>query len=216
MVALSTKSAFVKLAKLFKMADNSTPSSTHDTVGIVYQNIVPFERQYLRPVAATTCQNERVRRRRKYNSTFDGTVEPYTRDRRMLSQLIDRKTDIPQNFETSNHLDHIWMLHHFFQVASATRWFSWNSDRIIDVNPVQRIGYLPNMNVSPTSDSAVYKTLEIALKIADECGQKFIVVTYDLAIASKAYRIQADVAPALDRVFISLGAFHIQLSFFKV
>lgn len=194
----------------------SGKNTLHDTVGIVYQNIVSVEKQDLSTVAAAMSQNETGRWRRKYYSAFDDTVEPYLRERRMLSQLVDRKADIPKNLEISIHLDHIWMLHHFFHVDSATRWFSWNSERIIDLNPVQKIGYLPNINISPTSDAAVHKTLEIALKIADECGQKYIVVTYDLAIASKAYRIQADVAPAFDRVFISLGAFHIQLSFFKV
>lgn len=194
----------------------SGKNTLHDTVGIVYQNIIPSEEQDAGTVATTMNQTETGRRRRKYYSAFDGTVEPYITERRMLPQLVDRETDMPKNLEMSNHMDHIWMLHHFFHFDSATRWFSWNSDRIADLNPVQRIGYLPNMNMSPTSDAAVHKTLEIALKIADECGQKYIVVTYDLAIASKAYRIQADVAPAFDRVFIALGAFHIQLSFFKV
>lgn len=70
--------------------------------------------------------------------------------------------------------------------------------------------------MSPTSDAVVLKTLQIALNIADECEQKHIVVTYDLAIACKAYKIQADMVPEFDRIFITLGAFHIELSFFKV
>lgn len=70
--------------------------------------------------------------------------------------------------------------------------------------------------MSPTSDAVVLKTLKTALAIAKECGQQHIIVTYDLAIASKAFKIQADMSPTFDNVFIALGAFHIQLSFFKV
>lgn len=86
----------------------------------------------------------------------------------------------------------------------------------LDKNPVQKIGYLPNLNMSPTSDSVVQKTLKMAQDIARECNQEHIIVTYDLAIAAKAYKIQATMSPAFDNVFINLGAFHTQMSFFKV
>lgn len=70
--------------------------------------------------------------------------------------------------------------------------------------------------MSPTSDAVVKKTLETALTIAEECSQEYIIVTYDLAIACKAYKIQADQAPAFDRILITLGSFHNELSFVKV
>lgn len=73
--------------------------------------------------------------------------------------------------------------YHALEIDGATRWFEWNSERIIDTNPIQKIGYLPNLNASPTSDSVVMKTLQMAIDIADECPRKYIVLTYDLAIA---------------------------------
>lgn len=107
------------------------------------------------------------------------------------------------------------MFYHYFNVDGNERWFDWNAARIVDQNPVQKIGYLPNINMSPTSDSVVLKTLQMAQEIAKECGQMQIIVTYDLAIAAKAYRIQADMSPAYDNIFINLGAFHTEMSFFK-
>lgn len=202
-----------------KFVETSSGKDTlHDTVGIVYQNIVHTNEMSEIVAAVPTSQREceSSRKRRNYLSAFDGTVEPYIRNSQSLPSLIKQANDVPENLHTAINLNHLWMLHHALDISGASRWFSWNSQRAIDANPMQKIGYLPNMNMSPTSDAVVLKTLRTALKIADECEQKFIVVTYDLAIASKAYKIQADMAPALDRIFITLGAFHTELSFFKV
>ena len=54
-----------------------------------------------------------------------------------------------------------------------------------------------------------------ALKIAEECRQENIIVTYDLAIAKMAMQIQLIEKPKFDALFINLGAFHIEMAFFK-
>ena len=53
------------------------------------------------------------------------------------------------------------------------------------------------------------------MQLAEECDQKYISVTYDLAIAKLALCIQAEEAPKFDNIFIQLGHFHITMSFFK-
>ena len=50
----------------------------------------------------------------------------------------------------------------------------------------------------------------------EESGKPQIAVTYDLAIAKMAMEIQREETPTYDDLFIGLGAFHIELSFFKV
>ena len=72
------------------------------------------------------------------------------------------------------------------------------------------------INQSPTSDSVVAETLNRAQKVAIECGKESVAVTYDLAIAKKAMQIQSTENPIYDNVFINLGRFHIEMSFFKV
>ena len=52
------------------------------------------------------------------------------------------------------------------------------------------------------------------MNIANEIGQDFAVVTYDLNIAVKAYSIQAIESPMFDKLLIMLGNFHIELAFF--
>ena len=69
--------------------------------------------------------------------------------------------------------------------------------------------YLPQINLSPTSNAVVVETLKRTLSIANECGRKTIAVTYDLAIAKLALQIQHEEKPTFDRVFIALGSFHI-------
>ena len=54
-----------------------------------------------------------------------------------------------------------------------------------------------------------------SLKLATECGKSSIAVSYDLAIAKMALRIQAKEAPLYDNILIAIGAFHIKLAFFN-
>ena len=67
---------------------------------------------------------------------------------------------------------------------------------------------------SPTSSDVVRETMVRTLKIAQEANQEFAVVMYDLAIAQKAYTIQALEAPRFKNLLILLGNFHLELAFF--
>ena len=51
--------------------------------------------------------------------------------------------------------------------------------------------------------------------MANETGQEYGVVTYDLAVALKAYSIQALDAPLFDKLLIMLGNFHLEMAFSK-
>ena len=52
------------------------------------------------------------------------------------------------------------------------------------------------------------------MNVAKETGQDYAVVTYDLAIALKAYAIQSLDSPLFDKLLIMLGIFHIELAFY--
>lgn len=79
-------------------------------------------------------------------------------------------------------------MQHALEREHAKKWYAWHSERTGNSNPVQKIGYLPIINASPTSEAVVLKTLGMSLKLTHECNQNYIVVTYDLAIASKAHK----------------------------
>lgn len=207
---LNTHVAFDNFDKFVETA--SGKNTLHDTVGIVYQNIeehVPVSHE------ETIGRQHGDKRRRKYESSFDSSVVPYIRGNQRSQSLVGEPPTVPHNLQNAAHLDHLYMFHHALNATAGQRWFSFNSERVEDQNPVHKIGYLPNINFSPTSDSVVKKTLEVAQSVAIECDQQYIICTYDLAIAAKAYRIQLDLSPQFDNVFITLGAFHTELSFFK-
>lgn len=196
----------------------SGKDTLHDTVGIVYQNVVPENYTQMDNIASTdSCMddknNDSNRRRGKYYSNFNCSIEPYLKPGQKPSLVLNGKDPIfPDLWQKAANMNNLWMMNHAFNLNETKRWFAWNSERLVDSNPIQNIGYLSNLNMSPTSDAVVLKTLQIA----QECNQTYIIVTYDLAIASKAYRIQTNLAPRFDNVFVTMGAFHIQLSFFKV
>lgn len=121
----------------------------------------------------------------------------------------------PDNLQAMINLDRIWMMRNALDVKGFSRWFYWNSERIHDDNPLQRIGYLPQINASPTSDAVVKKTMDISLDIKNECNQEYIIVSYDLAIASRALRIQKEMQPLYNNLFICVASFHTEMSMFK-
>lgn len=54
-----------------------------------------------------------------------------------------------------------------------------------------------------------------AQKAASECDQRYIQITYDLAIAKVVLQIQFTEHPKFENVFIHLGSFHIMMAYFK-
>ncbi|XP_014678737.1 PREDICTED: uncharacterized protein LOC106818551, partial [Priapulus caudatus] len=67
---------------------------------------------------------------------------------------------------------------------------------------------------SPTRNDVVKETMKRSMKVACETNQDYAVVTYDLAVALKAYSIQSLEAPMFDRLLIMLGNFHLELAFY--
>ncbi len=90
-------------------------------------------------------------------------------------------------------------------------WMGWNSCISEDHLPQQAIGYMKNICLPPTRLDVVAETLKVSQKVAEECGQPYVIITYDLVVAKPALKIQEEEAPQYDNVFICFGAFHIIL-----
>ena len=50
--------------------------------------------------------------------------------------------------------------------------------------------------------------------VAEECGEKYAIVHYNLGIAKPALQIQAQESPRYDNVFICIGIFHLAMAYF--
>ena len=71
---------------------------------------------------------------------------------------------------------------------------------------------MKNISLPPTQLDGVAEMLRVSQKVAEECGEQYAIVTYDLAIAKPALQIQAQESPTFDNVFICFGTFHIVLA----
>lgn len=83
-----------------------------------------------------------------------------------------------------------------------------------DRPPVQKIPYMDPFPDSPTRNDVVQETTKRSLQVARETNQEYAVVTYDLAVAMKAYSIQSIEASLFDRLLIMFGNFHLELAFY--
>ena len=109
-------------------------------------------------------------------------------------------------------LDFMWLL----QTSSKkTPLFTGFFSRFVtDCLPQTVITYMDPISQPPTRNDVVQETMVRSLKVANETKQSYAVVSYDLAVALKAYSIQALQASEFDKLIILLGNFHLELAYF--
>jgi hypothetical protein len=73
---------------------------------------------------------------------------------------------------------------------------------------------MENINLPPTRLDVVAQTLKQFQRVAMECQQQYVVVSYDLAVAKLAMQVQCTEAPIYDNVFICFGQFYILMTYF--
>ena len=97
-----------------------------------------------------------------------------------------------------------------FRISSEKipMWRGWNSLTVEDKLPVQNIGYMQVIPASPTQLNVVHLTMQQAELVRKECGERYMLTTYDLAVSKPALRIQETESPKLDKLFIETGPFH--------
>ena len=120
---------------------------------------------------------------------------------------------IPTNLKKVQIRDTVWMILSTLK-DKIPMWAAWNS--LLTVYPLlqQPICYLQNISLPPTHNDVVCETMRIAQRVAAECNEKYVVVTYNLGIAKPASQIQAQESSQFDNVFIMFGTFHIQMAYF--
>ena len=132
----------------------------------------------------------------------------------MIGRLTPVQLDQPppQNCSLLQMIDVLYLLSHVFHVPNTPSWTGFNCRIIEDNSPKQKVSYLTPINLSPTNVSVVAYTMEQAQNVGKECGQTYVQVIYDLAIA---YKIQATEGLKFSNLFIHLGSFHLMMAFFK-
>ena len=74
---------------------------------------------------------------------------------------------------------------------------------------------MQNIRLPRTREDVVKETLKRSQAVAKECGDKYAIVTYDLAVAKIARQIQIQNSPKFGDCFIQFSQFHTILSLFS-
>ena len=180
-----------------------------DTVGICYQNL---------PLVITGGSEapnllaETHKRSRSFQYQ-ERSLEPY-RKKPKMSTFSYEVTEVPtpRDLAQLEHRDILWMMS--MALMKTPMWSGWNSLVTEDYSPQQKVLYLENITLPPTRNDVVLETMKMSQQIARECGEEFMIVHYDLAIAKPALQIQSAEAPRFDNLFIAFGPFHITLAYF--
>ena len=91
----------------------------------------------------------------------------------------------------------------------------WNTKKHTETSPQKLVCYIKQTQLSPTWANLVKETLKRSQVVAEECGPKYSLVTYGLAIAKIVKRIQCEETPQLTNVYIMFGSFRIEMAFFS-
>ena len=123
---------------------------------------------------------------------------------------------IPESYQQAKINDLLWMIQFSILPKSTPMWVGWNAQHRINKKATEKIWYLPAINQSPTSTEVIKETMKRAQQLTKECGKREIALTYNLAIAKMVMEIQIEEAPTFDKIFITLGSFHIDMAFFSM
>lgn len=99
---------------------------------------------------------------------------------------------------------------------SVPGWSGYNAILYPDLPPSSCIGYCPMIEGPSTDFSTVYTVLKHAQKISESVGQAEAVITFDLAIYTKAKQIQMRFPEKFSNTVIRLGGFHVALNFLSL
>jgi len=181
----------------------------HATVGICYQNYV-VERSEINDSVITTHSGRNRRR-------FDGREREIVPLHRQLSKAKFHLSPPGNQRElmaavAQQMIDFYWLM--LSQEVPQPLFVGFFSQFVNDFLPKQKITYMDPIPASPTRNDVVKETMKRSMKVAVETNQDYAIVTYDLAVALKAYSIQSLEAPLFDRLLIMLGNFHLEMAFY--
>lgn len=194
-------------------------NTLHDTVGIIYQDITDDS---ISTAAAETriCTSAHgsQRRRRAYDAA-PFYIQHYSKQPTLIETLSPLEDLLKvASCESENVFRNIyfaWMTAHCLAIPKVPMWIGANNLIYEDKSNQQQVCYLTTINQSPTHAAVVRETMLRSLKAAEELGEEYMQVTYDLGIAKIAMQIQATEKPSFDKVFIHLGVFHVLLAYYK-
>lgn len=197
--------------------------SLHDTMGIFYQSIDLLaeeidddQAQPPQPTEAGASTSRRKCKRKLDVPPVD--IAPYRKRPRMetFDYANTEYSQLPDISDRARKLDSLFLLSHIdSQKTDVPMWGGFNARIHQDRLKKQVVHYMPNLNQPITKNEVVADTMRTALKCAEECGQTYGLVTYDLDVAKTAHKIQVTDQAEFNNLFIMFGVFHILMCLFR-
>ena len=198
----------------------------HATVGHTYQNVLQDDEQAnSNPIAFREKRNRRsfvgnereipAFKKSLHSAEFISPTAAATSDTVGSALSTPARTTVGESDECHVHLK-VLDLYWFWKLMEGNTplYAGFMSKYIEDPLPLQRICYMDPISRSPTNNDVVRETMIRTMNVANETGQEYAVVTYDLQVALKAYSIQAIETPMFDKLLVMLGHFHVELAFY--
>ena len=196
-------------------------NSLHITVGIAYQSVIQQQtmgdddaEQEQGPPSSSVAGRPR--------RSFEGAekiIPPFHTNLELAKFKFEETdqdklndSDIGYVLIRAKSLDFAWLVMSFNEQLPLFNGFY--SQLVNDPLPLTVVAYMDPISQPPTRNDVVQETMLRSLKVADETKMPYHPVTYDLAVALKAYSIQSLKSPTFDRLIILLGHFHVELAFF--
>ncbi|MES9950704.1 MAG: hypothetical protein ABW118_17235 [Candidatus Thiodiazotropha sp.] len=195
--------------------NEETPSgsgTTHSTHGIVIQEVASG-------AEVITTEMTPVTRDRKR------TIQPDVTELRpcFLKPKVGPNFDIEHvkpdtDFSEVEQDNFIWFLSRkagaCFENQTVPSWAGWVSQTAQNVDEVcSRVEYMPPINFSINENATVQHIIEQSQAASLEVGQQYCIVTFDLAVAKKAYSLVWQ-QPDFKNVIVRMGVFHTICSIF--
>ena len=100
-----------------------------------------------------------------------------------------------------------------FDKTTLPGWTGFNTMLHEDIPDVQRVGYLPVINASPTAYTTMHEILKRSMSITEKLKLKYAVLVFDEAIYSKIQHVRWKEPIFYDKFVVRLGEFHTIMSF---
>ena len=197
--------------------DEETPSgsgTTHSTHGIVIQEV----RNPGTPLVLTEMGTAPKSRERSV-TPVEVEIRPCYAKPKVDPKLDIQTSTVVYNFETSEFEDFEWLICREIGDSMETQkvpsWAGWLSQTSAEKEcNISTVEYMAPLSESINENSTVQYILEQALAASREVGQEYAIVTFDLAVAKKAYALVWQYSDQFNKVIVRMGVFHTICSLF--
>ena len=195
----------------------SGPGTTHSTHGIAIQKValpatssgVPVQRDESQPTVPTKQRTVKPQ---------EVVIKPcYAKARVEPNILVTNKKPV-YNFDQNHFQIFTWLICRemgsTFDQQTMPSYSGWLSITDTETSSSKSVvEYMAPLNVSINENSTVQHILETSLAASQAIGQQYAIVTFDLAVAKKAYALVWQL-PYLKNVIVRMGVFHTICSLF--